>query len=758
LWIVLWRLVFFYSIDSEQIKNIPQSTIIRDRNGTELYRFFQENRTWIEYVDINSYMINAIVAVEDKEFWHHRWIDSNAIVRAFLSNMSDLWWQKQLQGASTITQQLVKNVYLSPEKTYLRKIQEIFMAYSLENHLSNMYENNWYVWNEIQDLVKKDIITAYLNAIFFGNQSYGIESAAYNFFRKSAKDLSLSESTLLASLPQAPSSYNPINDPSMVAGYWRMNDTNVQLNRDILFNSLDTLNIWNYLATKDFIQKPWSCIQDLVQRASFTRNNIIFTYNHGRKDWVLCRMFELGMIDQDEFKKWFLDIFNVKLYRAEIILQAPHFVFWVQKYLLEQEWFRRLWYDEQHFATAGLDIITTLDLERQNIALESMYNFTSFTNRLWASNRAMLHVDPETWDVLVYHGSRDYYNDEIWGQYDVIQAKRQPWSIIKPLLYAFAYSRLPLSINNIIADYPLEDIDVNNHDYTFWWNISLARALVWSRNLPVIRLLNAAGSYNQIVWFLNDLWFNYMDDNYDYPTLLGAHEVSMRSMAQAYIHLAAQSKIPELNPILQISLHQGRFLYKKVITRFNGFIDTYIRDMIWLSLSRKEYLQSERRWLRDHPLAYFALKTGTTDKKIWNKSYPRDARSVLYNPRELILLWAGNNSWKEMKPRAFWWELHHFVLKYYLSKLKDIWKLQDIDRIVTDWFDVNLSYSNSKQKILTQEQQQRLYNRNGKMPDINFDITALEDEIDLYSMNEYQDFETGMTFIVRKSGPVIILE
>ena len=111
-----------------------------------------------------------------------------------------------------------------------------------------------------------------------------------------------------------------------------------------------------------------------------------------------------------------------------------------------------------------------------------------------------------------------------------------------------------------------------------------------------------------------------------------------------------------------------------------------------------------------------------------------------------------------MKPRAFWWELHHFVLKYYLSKLKDIWKLQDIDRIVTDWFDANLSYSNSKQKILTQEQQQRLYNRNGKMPDINFDITALEDEIDLYSMNEYQDFETGMTSIVRKSGPVIILE
>ena len=127
--------------------------------------------------------------MEDKEFYTHSGIDYKAIIRAMLANRKN---NKIVQGASTITQQLARNIFLSQEVTWERKIKEMFAAYSLEKKYS-----------------KEKILEYYLNNIYFGNGFYGVESAARGYFNKSVSELTLSEQAFIAAIPNGPTKYNP---------------------------------------------------------------------------------------------------------------------------------------------------------------------------------------------------------------------------------------------------------------------------------------------------------------------------------------------------------------------------------------------------------------------------------------------------------------------------------------------------------------------------------------------------------------------
>src|SRR3989344_2205771 len=131
----------------------------------------------------------ATIAIEDDNFYNNPAFDWRAILRALIT---DLIKGKVVQGGSTITQQLAKNAFLSPEKTIIRKIKELVIAFELEKKYS-----------------KDEILNLYLNKIPYGGNAYGIEAASQTFFRKSAKDLNLAEAVLLASLPKAPTYYSP---------------------------------------------------------------------------------------------------------------------------------------------------------------------------------------------------------------------------------------------------------------------------------------------------------------------------------------------------------------------------------------------------------------------------------------------------------------------------------------------------------------------------------------------------------------------
>lgn len=166
---------------------------VYDRNNKKIGEFFRERRTLVPYEKFPKNLVNAFLAAEDDQFFKHSGINFLAILRATIANIRA---GKNVQGGSTITQQVAKTFFLSPEKTIFRKIREALLAKQLEDHLS-----------------KEEILYLYLNQIFFGNTAYGVENAAQTYFRKSVDKLSLEECAILAGLPQAPSRYSPVKNP-----------------------------------------------------------------------------------------------------------------------------------------------------------------------------------------------------------------------------------------------------------------------------------------------------------------------------------------------------------------------------------------------------------------------------------------------------------------------------------------------------------------------------------------------------------------
>ena len=190
-------LVFIYVAkslpDPETLTNrqVIQSTKIYDRTGEVLlYEIHgEEKRTVISFEEIPESVKKATLAIEDNEFYNHPAFDWKSIIRALLINLKK---GRIAQGGSTITQQLAKNLFLTPERTWTRKIKEIILAFQLEKRYT-----------------KDQILNLYLNQIPYGANSYGIEAASQTYFQKSAKNLTLAEATLLTSLPKAPSYYSP---------------------------------------------------------------------------------------------------------------------------------------------------------------------------------------------------------------------------------------------------------------------------------------------------------------------------------------------------------------------------------------------------------------------------------------------------------------------------------------------------------------------------------------------------------------------
>lgn len=173
-------------LDSRQV---AQTTKILDKNGELLYNIYtDENRTLVPLSEIPNNLKHATIAIEDKDFYKHKGFDIYGIVRAFQQTV----FERNVQGGSTITQQLVKSVFLSPERTLDRKAKELYLAFRVEMAFG-----------------KDRILEMYLNQVPYGGTAFGVEAASEQYFGKDVKDLTLAEAALLAGLPAAPSYYSP---------------------------------------------------------------------------------------------------------------------------------------------------------------------------------------------------------------------------------------------------------------------------------------------------------------------------------------------------------------------------------------------------------------------------------------------------------------------------------------------------------------------------------------------------------------------
>ena len=204
IFIVFFLLINYYNLIRFKIDNIihynPRlSTQILDTNGKLIANIFdKEHRFYVNFEDIPSRVIEAILSIEDTSFFEHNGVNLEAILRALIK---DLKARKIVEGASTLTQQLIKNVILSRDKKIQRKLKEILLAFSLETYLT-----------------KEEILERYLNEIYLGHGYYGVKTAAKGYFDKGLDELSLKEIAILMGLPKAPSFYDPTRNYELSLG------------------------------------------------------------------------------------------------------------------------------------------------------------------------------------------------------------------------------------------------------------------------------------------------------------------------------------------------------------------------------------------------------------------------------------------------------------------------------------------------------------------------------------------------------------
>ncbi len=552
-------------------RNIPQTTKILDRNGKLLYNIYtDQNRTLVKLTDIPLSLRQATVAIEDREFYKHGSFDILGILRA----LREIVLHRQLQGGSTITQQLVKSALLTPERTVQRKIKEAILTFFVDKIYG-----------------KDQILEMYLNQVSYGGTAWGVEAAAETYFSKKVSELNLSESALLAGLPVAPTYYSPFGAHPEQA--------------------------------------------------------------KARQHEVLRRMVEDGYIKQDEAQT----AENQKLVFTPQSrdIKAPHFDMYVKEQLIQK-------YGELIVEQGGLKVTTTLDLDIQELAQDTVATEVGKLADLQVKNGAALVTRPPTGEILAMVGSKDYFAQDEDGNVNVTLSLRQPGSAIKPINYAVGLASGKITPSSLFLDIPTCFAVLGqplycpqNYDGKFHGAVQMRFALGNSYNLPAVKMLDLNG-VGQMIATASAMGITTFKDSsrYGLSLTLGGGEVMMTDMAVAFGVFANTGIKKDLVAILKVEDNKG-----KVLEEFKD--PNFKRDLKGLAfpssleINGPRVLSSEVSFLISHilldqnarsaafgesylPIAGRAVsvKTGTTDDK-------RDNWTIGFTPNFLAVTWVGNN-------------------------------------------------------------------------------------------------------------------
>lgn len=586
--------------------NLAQSTLILDREGNELYAIHgEENRKSVSLQEIPDSLVKATLAIEDSQFFEHKGFDLTGILRAAWRNFTN---PDERSGGSTITQQFVKNTFLTREKTYIRKLKELILAVQLEHNFS-----------------KEKIMEMYLNSIPYGSNAYGVESAAETFFAKPASQLNLAESVILAALPQAPTYYSPY-------GQHKLSEINKE---GIEEDSLSQIK-----SEKELLEK----YPDVVNRGLLGKvvylNEENPLYIRGRADLVLLRMIEMGYISDEEKEQAWNEMQKVVFSLARTNIKSPHFVMYVKEELEKK-------YGKEVIEKGGLRVYTTLNPRLQAAAEAAIAGqVESNESRYGASNAALVSIEPKTGQVLAMVGSRDYWNTEKDGNVNVTLMKRLPGSSFKPFAYTAAFLR-GYSPATVLFDLETDfgnGYKPKNFDGTFHGPVTARVALGNSYNIPAIKMGFLAGIEN--VYELAKsmgLQFDKGADWYGGSLPLGVAEVRPLDLVSAYSVFANEGKKVPITPFLRVEDAAGNILEEWAPSEGEQVLDKEINYLITDVLSDpksrgagwNQYLQLNNR--------VNAAKTGTSNKKIKEVTYPFDGWTLGYTPQLATGVWVGNN-------------------------------------------------------------------------------------------------------------------
>jgi 1A family penicillin-binding protein len=551
-------------------------TTILDAHGQVLFEGYGAQATKvIKLGDLPKTIKDATLAAEDPEFYAHPGFSWKGTARAA---WVDLTHMGRIEGGSTLTQQLVKNALLTSDKKFERKYQELLLATQLEQRYS-----------------KDQILEMYLNEIYYGQGSSGIEAASQTYFHKPAHDLNLSEAALLAGLPLGPSRFDPNFD-------------------------LDAAT--------------------------------------GRRDFVISRMLELGKITKTQaesakatpVKLANADIGNqdgghapMTVYAKTVKIEAPHFVFYVLNQL-------RAKYGDDVVEQGGITVQTTLDLRKQHIAEQIVSDRIGALASHHVTNGGLISLEPGTGNILAMVGSTGY-NTPGFGNVNVTLSELQPGSSFKPIAYATAFKK-GWTGATIIDDSPLSVPNGDgtlytpqNYDLKFHGHVTARHALDNSLNIPAVKTLQFAGIHDTIET-ARDMGITTLQDEsrFGLALVLGGGEVRPIDMATVYGTFANGGTKVLPHAILKVSDRHGKDITKPDDTKPQpGALDPRIAYMITNILSDDSSRQPE--FPANGPLHLSrpaAAKTGTTNDF-------RDNWTVGYTPQIVTAVWVGNNDHTAME-------------------------------------------------------------------------------------------------------------
>ncbi len=630
-------------------------------DGQLMGEFGEERRNLTPIKDIPAVMKNAVLAIEDNRFYQHGGVDYLGILRAGIANIGRV----KSQGASTITMQVARNVYLSSEKTYTRKIYEVLLTYKLEHMLT-----------------KDQILEIYMNQIFLGNRAYGFASAAETYFGKSLKDITIAEAAMLAGLPKAPSAYNPISNPKRARSRQlyiieRMEDNGYITAAQATAAKAEPLTLRRSSDKRtlhaEFVAET---VRQMVfaqyGQETYTRGLNVYTTLQSTDQMAAYKALRQGIMDFERRQIYrgpetFVDLptdpktmedaiddaleehpDNGDVMSAVVLEASPRKVVVVRQNGEQIS----ITGDGLKPAQSGLSDKAP---PAKQVRKGAVIRIAQTDKGAWEITQlpevegAIVAMTPQTGAIRALVGGFDFAKNKF---NHVTQAWRQPGSSFKPFIYSAALEK-GFTPATVVNDAPLffdagvtggQPWEPKNYDGTFDGPMTLRRGLAKSKNMISIRILQSVGPRNAQDWIGR---FGFDEDKHPpYLTMaLGAGSVTPMQMATGYSVFANGGYRVQPHLITRIADHKDRVLVdsptpqhpeeaQRAIPARNAYVMTSLLQEVTRSGTAARAQATLKR-----PDIYG--KTGTTNDSMdaWFAGYQQNLAAVVWigydTPRKL---------------------------------------------------------------------------------------------------------------------------
>jgi len=575
-------LVIIYNIYKKDLPSLSQLHNIEPSLSTKLYaadstlikEFYIERRTLVPLKELPPYLGDALLSIEDRKFYHHWGIDLMGITRALVSNMVH---GKIKQGASTITQQLSRTLFLTPEQTLSRKIKEALTAIKIERTYS-----------------KSEILEMYLNQCYFGKGAHGIQAAAQAYFSKKAQELTLPECALLVGILKAPNRYSPLEQPDLALGR-----RSLVLKAMVEYGKLSKQGC-DSLKTLPLELKPSSLKMETGDYFS-----------------EMIRKYLIEVYGEESLYQGGLSVYttlNVKMQKiAEEIIDA--------QLAIQQKNFEAL-------HTLDEELYTTIVVDTLNGKRKTRKVFKELQS-------ALVAIDNRNGDILVLVGGKDFSRSEYNR---AVQAQRQPGSAFKPFVWTAALEN-GFNPTDIIYDTPVilqagdgGEWNPQNFDTLYLGPMTLREALRISRNVISVKLIQKI-TPQEAIKYAHHMGVNSFLE--PYPSIsLGVSEVNLLELVSAYSVFPNGGVGVKPRSIISITDRYGKILENNNSVKKEEVLDpqtAYIMTSMLQTVINEGTGYPSRLWGFDRPAGG---KTGTTDENM-------DTWFIGFTPQITVGVWVG---------------------------------------------------------------------------------------------------------------------